>query len=143
MQVVEPQGTSFLALLGRADRLLGLAVVPEVHDPGVPLDLEPGQVGLARLVADRDLIRDRSLEEHRGDPKGLARLLPLVAEGQSALRAAIERFMLQRTKDDDARGVRSQRSAKRCGNRHPSFFVKTIDKAGQKNRHSILGKTES
>ena len=44
--IVHPQCPDRIPLGGDAQRLLGLAVVPEVHDPGITLGLEPGQVGL-------------------------------------------------------------------------------------------------
>src|SRR6185437_9366625 len=52
--------------------------------------------------------------------------------------AAIQRFNLQRTEHDNARRLRPQRRAERCWHRHPSLFVKAIDKAGQKNGHENL-----
>ena len=46
MQVLHPQSPDLVPLFGRAQRLIGLAVVPQVHNPDIALLLQPFEIGL-------------------------------------------------------------------------------------------------
>ena len=64
MQIIHPQSTDLVPFVGRAHRLLGLAVVAQIDDSRIALLLQLVEVGLGRLIANGDRRRDRTLDVH-------------------------------------------------------------------------------
>ena len=69
MQIIHPQLADLVPLFRGTHRLVGLAIVAQVDHSRITLLLQLAQVGLCRLIADRDRCRDRTLDVHGSLPR--------------------------------------------------------------------------